>query len=694
MISTHKKALKKKKLFMVPLLIVLLIGVFFVTRGVDPHTSELAFIEHSQTRSGSVVPASCNSAPPTSHFLNDCTAICPATGAAYDPYLDPGACPTAAPTAAISTDVTNVDYGGSAFISWSSTAATGCTAGGSWVGALGISGMQAKTNITSPKTYTLYCSGGTGNSSTVSATVTPCPLVSPVWDGAACTGVSGQPTASLVAVPQHASYNSNVTLIWNSTNASGCTASGSWSGAKNSSGSLVLTALTTSGVYNLLCSNGSGNSPAVNVAVTVCPQATPFWNGASCVTSTTAVTLELTALPSTVSYGKNSTLRWKPTRATSCSATGSWGGSLLATGGSTSTGALTSTRTYNASCSNAGGTTPLQSVTVTTCPIATPTWNGSVCLPESGTLTPSSCTIPTGSGSCTTNVAWQTTDVPGSITVRRTYAGYTTMASGPIGNSSFVFPYSATPYVIDLYSVGTGNVLATAGYTASCTVGGYDSLGHVCASPSGFSYITGNYYGPGQLTFMCNYSNAYKVRRDGAIVSSAAPNTYTSGTLINLPISTSGTYQIECLHGDYGTLLQPWLFSTTPPAPIISLIASPRTITKNTETNLNWAVQFPIASCALTAKAVCSNDICTADQLAAETVLNARLASENTDLSDPNGVRSIATAIKTIVPSHMNTDYKALGKKTFQISNSTDFTITCGAQKSTARVRVTLSNEQ
>jgi hypothetical protein len=695
MIFTRKKIkLVKKQLLILPALL-LLIGFFFVTRGQDPHTSELAFIEHSRTHLGSVVPASCNSAPPTSHFLNDCTATCPATGLPYDPYLDAAACPSAPPTAAINVTPLNVSYAGTVEIDWSSTGSTGCTAGGNWSGAIGISGISSRTNLTSDKTYTLYCSNGGTNSATVSATVSVCPAGAPSWNGTACSGVTGSSTASLVALPQNVSYNGTTTLTWNSTNSTGCTASGGWSGAKNNSGSVSIGGQTSSQTFSIFCSNGLGDSSTVTVPITVCPQATPYWNGSSCVVSTTAVTLELAALPTNINYGGSASIRWRPARATSCTASGAWSGSLSTVGGSTSTGPITTQKTYNASCSNAGGSTPLRSVTLDVCPIGTPTWNGSTCTTESGTLTGNTCTIATGSGSCSMDVAWSTLNASGQINVRRTYAGYSTMASGPSGVPTFTFPHSTTPYLVDLYSVNTGVVLATANFTASCALGGFDNLGNVCANPFGFSYITGNYYGPGLLNFSCFNSNAYNIRRDGTLVGSATPGTYTSASLITFPVAITGNYQVQCLHGDYGVLLTPVLFnSPPPPAPVISILASPRTITKNTSSTLSWSIQYPTNSCTLTAKAVCANNVCTTEQLAAKTAINNKLASENTDTTDPNGSRNIETAINTVAPSHVNTDYKALGKKTLKISNSMDFTITCGLTKSSTRVRVTQSNEQ
>jgi hypothetical protein len=69
-----KKSFYKVGLSAVGLVSIAMVAVFFVTRGVTPHTSELAFTEHSTLGkdAGSVIPASCNSNPPTDHFNGDC----------------------------------------------------------------------------------------------------------------------------------------------------------------------------------------------------------------------------------------------------------------------------------------------------------------------------------------------------------------------------------------------------------------------------------------------------------------------------------------------------------------------------------------------------------------------------------------------------------------------------------------------
>lgn len=60
-----------------------LVSIFFITRGTNPKTSELAFIENSilGVSAGSVIPASCESYPSsgTAHFVGDTSGYCAGT---------------------------------------------------------------------------------------------------------------------------------------------------------------------------------------------------------------------------------------------------------------------------------------------------------------------------------------------------------------------------------------------------------------------------------------------------------------------------------------------------------------------------------------------------------------------------------------------------------------------------------------
>ena len=86
--------------------------------------------------------------------------------------------------------------------------------------------------------------------------------------------VTAAPTITLSATPTSLSTGNASTLTWNSTNATGCTASGGWSGAKAVSGSASTGALNSSATYNLACSGPGGNA-STNVTVTVVAQTPP-----------------------------------------------------------------------------------------------------------------------------------------------------------------------------------------------------------------------------------------------------------------------------------------------------------------------------------------------------------------------------------------------------------------------------------
>lgn len=74
---------------------------------------------------------------------------------------------------------------------------------------------------------------------------------------------ANQPTVTLSAVPDPVTLGSSTTLTWTSTNATSCTASGSWSGTKATSGSEVQTPTAAGPVdYVLMCTGPGGNFTA------------------------------------------------------------------------------------------------------------------------------------------------------------------------------------------------------------------------------------------------------------------------------------------------------------------------------------------------------------------------------------------------------------------------------------------------
>lgn len=77
------------------------------------------------------------------------------------------------------------------------------------------------------------------------------------------------PQVSLNATSTSVEYGETATLLWSTQNASGCTATQGWSGAKNSAGGQEITAaLTATTTFELSCS-GSAGAPAASTSLTV-----------------------------------------------------------------------------------------------------------------------------------------------------------------------------------------------------------------------------------------------------------------------------------------------------------------------------------------------------------------------------------------------------------------------------------------
>ncbi len=80
------------------------------------------------------------------------------------------------------------------------------------------------------------------------------------------------PTITLSANPAAVPSGQTSSLQWSSTNATACTASSGWTGAKATSGTETTVALTAATTYSLTCS-GPGGSATAAVAVTISPPA-------------------------------------------------------------------------------------------------------------------------------------------------------------------------------------------------------------------------------------------------------------------------------------------------------------------------------------------------------------------------------------------------------------------------------------
>ncbi len=96
-----------------------------------------------------------------------------------------------------------------------------------------------------------------------------------VCSGATVTPTSSAPTLTFTVAPTSVTTGGSATLTWSSTNATACTASGAWSGAKSTTGTQSTGVQNTAGAqtFSLSCT-GSGGSvqKSVTVNVTATPQ--------------------------------------------------------------------------------------------------------------------------------------------------------------------------------------------------------------------------------------------------------------------------------------------------------------------------------------------------------------------------------------------------------------------------------------
>jgi len=193
------------------------------------------------------------------------------------------------------------------------------------------------------------------------------------------------PTLTLAA-PSIA-LGSSTTLTWSSIDASGCTASGAWSGAQTTIGNIVVTpAAAGTATYTLTCVNAFGTSAANSINLT-----------ATSGTAPAAPTLTIDVNP--IAVGVATRIFWSSVDATSCAATGSWSGTLLPQGNMLITPSVVGPETFTLTCSNAGGTSAPRSVTL----IATP----ELAAPAAPTLKLAASSI---SASSSTTITWTSTN--------------------------------------------------------------------------------------------------------------------------------------------------------------------------------------------------------------------------------------------------------------------------------------------
>lgn len=148
----------------------------------------------------------------------------------------------------------NIEYGGSSWLRWTSVGTDSCVATGGWAGVKAASGSELVSAITQPTRYELRCSSARGSDDGVVLIRVPV--------------VTAPPTVTLYSDRTYVGAGDLVRVEWRATPALGCTASGDWSGARDSAGSEILGPLSSSATLTLSCHNGLGiNEQTLVVAV-------------------------------------------------------------------------------------------------------------------------------------------------------------------------------------------------------------------------------------------------------------------------------------------------------------------------------------------------------------------------------------------------------------------------------------------
>ena len=159
---------------------------------------------------------------------------------------------TAPPEATLTANPTEVPTGGSTTLTWEATNAAVCAASGGWSGVFPPSGSQLVSGINRDTTFQLNCIGPGGNV--------------PVTVDVLLSDVPRDPELRLEVDFSRLPVDNMVTLLWESTFTFGCTASGSWSGDKPTSGLELVGPIEVEEVYELTC---DGNGGVVSATATV-----------------------------------------------------------------------------------------------------------------------------------------------------------------------------------------------------------------------------------------------------------------------------------------------------------------------------------------------------------------------------------------------------------------------------------------
>ena len=425
-----------------------------------------------------------------------------------------------APTVSLTASQSSISKSASTRLNWSSTHATSCTASGAWSGGKGLQGAQSTGELIANATYVLTCQGP-GGSAAQSATIS---VTAPA------------PTINLIAHPSTIERGASSNLIWWGANATGCTASGGWSGSQKVYGQQSTGRLSATTTYTLTCSGVGG--PAVQTATVT-------------VGSPLGASVKLNAEPSTLKSGASSMLTWSSANATLCTASGAWSGTKP-TSGSQSTGDLNANETYALTCSGAGGNAS-QSTTISVTDA-----------PPTVALSASPNAVNSGANSM---LSWTSTRATACAA-----------SGGWSGNKS------------SSGSQSTGALKANETYTLTCSGSGGSTSQSVSitvktsaptitlsANPSTVKSGAGS-----TLNWSAVNASSCNAGGDWSGVRSV------SGSQSTGVLSANSTYTLTCV-GAGGSAVQSATVSVTAPAPTVTLSVGPSAIASGGSSTLTWS---------------------------------------------------------------------------------------------------------
>lgn len=167
----------------------------------------------------------------------------------------------ASPTVNLTADETNINYGESTILRWTSSNATSCSANGAngWSGPKNTNGSQSTGSLTQTNTYSITCYGANNKQANASVRITVNP------------NQNNDISLNVTADDQNLDYGDSTTIRWNTTgNPTYCQASGGsngWSGNKPNSGYMNTGSLYQTTTYNMTCYKG--NIMSISDSVTV-----------------------------------------------------------------------------------------------------------------------------------------------------------------------------------------------------------------------------------------------------------------------------------------------------------------------------------------------------------------------------------------------------------------------------------------